>query len=143
MEDLRVGRGVVIPARALRFRFSRAGGPGGQNVNRRDTRVELVFDVAGSPSLGPRQRARLLEALAHRLDAEGRLRIVARSERSQAQNRARAVERLRALLADALAREPKPRVATRPTRGAEERRLAAKRARARRKSERARPHDWD
>src|ERR1700716_739043 len=87
MEGLRVSRTVVIPLGELELRFSRSGGPGGQNVNTRSTRVEVVFDVAGSPSLGPRQRARLLSKLAGRLDSDGKLRIVASEERSQAQNR--------------------------------------------------------
>jgi ribosome-associated protein len=139
MRDLPVARGVSIPERELRFRFSRSSGPGGQNVNRRDTRVELIFDVARSRSLDARSRAKLMTKLGHRIDAEGCLHVVASSERTQAQNRARAVERLRRLLADALTREPKPRVATRPSKSAEERRIAAKKRRARLKRARARP----
>jgi ribosome-associated protein len=128
---------VVIPADELRFRFSRSGGPGGQNVNTRDTRVELVFDVGASPALGPRQRARVLDRLASRIDAYGRLRVVAAEERSQAKNRELAVERLRGLLAEALRPDPPVRRTTRPSKGAEERRLAAKRARSRIKEARA------
>src|SRR5438445_2622835 len=106
MEGLRVSRTVVIPLGELEMRFSRSGGPGGQNVNTRSTRVEVVFDVAASPSLGPRQRARLLEKLGGRLDASGRLRVVAADERSQAQNRELALERLRDTLRDALRPDP-------------------------------------
>src|SRR5215831_5154962 len=80
MDALRVSRTVVIPLGELELRFSRSGGPGGQNVNTRSTRVEVVFDVANSPSLGPRQRARLLARLAGRLDADGNLRVVASEE---------------------------------------------------------------
>lgn len=132
-------RAVTIPAGEIRFRFSRSGGPGGQNVNRRDTRVEIVFDVESSPSIGPRLRARALARLRHRLDAQGRLRIVASEERTQAANRAKAIDRLRATLAEALRPPPAPRVPTRPSRAAIERRLAAKRMRSERKRRRARP----
>lgn len=130
-DGLRVTGSVVIPADELRFRFSRSGGPGGQNVNTRDTRVELVFDVASSAALGPRQRARVLDRLGPRLDSEGRLRVVAADERSQGRNRELALERLRSILAEALRPDPPVRRPTRPTRGSDEARLAAKRARSR------------
>ena len=136
MDGLRVSRTVVIPFGELDLRFSRSGGPGGQNVNTRSTRVEVVFDVAGSPSLGPRQRARVLSRLGGRLDAEGKLRVVASEERSQAQNRELALGRLRDLLAEALRPDPPARHPTKPSKRAVERRLAEKRARARRKRER-------
>src|SRR6266513_4755583 len=137
MEGLRVSRTVVIPLGELEFRFSRSGGPGGQNVNTRSTRVEVVFDVAGSPSLGPRQRARVLSRLGGRLDADGNLRVVASEQRSQAQNRELALGRLRDLLAEALRPDPPPRRPTRPSKGSVERRLASKRARSRIKRERS------
>jgi len=137
MDGIRISRTVVVPYGELEFRFSRSGGPGGQNVNTRDTRVEVVFDVARSPSLGPRQRARLTERLGGRLDTEGRLRVVASEERSQAQNRDLAVNRLRDLLAEALRPDPPPRRPTRPTRSSTERRLAAKRERGRLKRQRS------
>jgi ribosome-associated protein len=136
-DGLSVTASVVIPADELRFRFSRSGGPGGQNVNTRDTRVELVFDVASSSALGPRQRARALQRLGPRLDAEGRLRVVAADERSQARNRELALERLRSILAEALRPDPPVRRATRPSKGADDARLAAKRARSRLKQGRA------
>jgi ribosome-associated protein len=106
----------------LRWRFSRSGGPGGQHANTSDTRVEVVFDIAGSPSLGPRQRQRLLD----KLGAEAR--AVAAAERSQTRNRALALDRLRDRLAGAL-RVEKPRTATRPTRASKERRIDSKRKR--------------
>jgi ribosome-associated protein len=137
MEGLRVSRTVVIPLGELELRFSRSGGPGGQNVNTRSTRVEVVFDVAGSPSLGPRQRARILSKLAGRLDTEGNLRVVASEERTQAQNRELALGRLRDLLAEALRPDPPPRRPTKPSKGSVERRLAGKRARGRIKRERS------
>src|SRR5688500_13211171 len=134
--SVRINAHLAIPERELEFSFSRSGGPGGQNVNKRDTRVELVFDVANSPSLGPRQRARLLEALAARLDPSGRLRLVASNERSQAANREEAVDRLRQVLVDGL-HVPKPRRATRPSRSAVARRVDEKKARSRIKRDRA------
>src|SRR5438270_13013512 len=76
MDGIRVTNSVSIPNDEITLRFSRSGGPGGQNVNRRETRVELVFDVASSPSLGPRQRVRAMERLRNRLDSRGKLRIV-------------------------------------------------------------------
>ncbi len=129
---LRVGRSLVVPASELRLRFGPSGGPGGQHANRSNTRVELRFDVAGSSSLGPRQRARLIE----RLGPE--VRIVADSHRSQARNRQEAVERLARLLGDAL-RVQRPRRQTRPTAAAVERRLQEKRRRADRKRSRRPP----
>lgn len=128
---------MVIPLGEVDLRFSRSGGPGGQNVNTRSTRVEAVFDVAGSPSLGPRQRARVLTKLTGRLDSDGRLRVVASEERSQAQNRELAVGRLQNLLAEALRPDPPPRRPTKPSRGSVERRLASKRARSRTKRDRS------
>lgn len=139
MDDLAVGRGVVIPASELTVRFSRSGGPGGQNVNRRATRVEIVFDVANSPSLTPTQKRRAVRALRSRLDARGRLRVVSQGERSQAQNRVQATESLRRTLAAALRPPPPPRVPTKPHAGAHERRLAGKRVRSEIKKRRAKP----
>jgi ribosome-associated protein len=130
MDDVRINRTLQIPARELTWRFSRSGGPGGQNVNRRETQVELIFDVAGSPSLGPRQRERALRRLANRLDADGRVRIVASEERTQGRNREIAIERLRDLLTEALKPDPPKRKPSRPSRTAKERRLREKRQRA-------------
>jgi ribosome-associated protein len=120
---LRVNRNLAIPLDELGWRFTGSGGPGGQHANTANTRVELTFDIAASPSVGPRQRVRLVEKLGPVV------RVVASDERSQARNRALALERLRSRLAEAL-RVDRPRVATSPTRAAEERRLAAKHRRA-------------
>jgi ribosome-associated protein len=125
-DDLVVTRSLTIPAAELRWRFTRSGGPGGQHANTADTRAEVRFDVAGSPSLGPRQRARLLE----RFGPE--VRVVADDERSQARNRALAAERLAARLASAL-RVETPRRPTRPTKASKVRRLDAKRRQSERK----------
>jgi ribosome-associated protein len=123
---------LVIPLAELGWRFSRSGGPGGQHANTADTRVEVRFDVAASPSLGPRQRARLLE----RIGPE--VRVAASDERSQARNRDLALRRLADRLRDALRVDP-PRRATRPTRASVQRRLKDKRRQADRKAGRRRP----
>jgi ribosome-associated protein len=128
---LRVSGSCAIPLAELAWRFSRSGGPGGQHANTADTRVELRFDIEGSPSLGPRQRARLLE----RLGPE--VRVVVADERSQARNRALALERLRERLAAGL-RVEAPRRATRPTQASVRRRLDDKRRHADRKAGRRR-----
>lgn len=133
---MQINRSLTLPLEEVQLRFSRSGGPGGQNVNTRETRVEAVFDVAASTALGPRQRERLLARLGGRLDSDGRLRVVASEERSQLQNRELALGRLREILAEALRPDPAPRRATRPTKSAMARRVAAKRARGQRKRER-------
>ena len=120
---------LAIPLSELGFRFSRSGGPGGQHVNRTATRVELLFDVAHSPSLTEEQRQRLLKRLAGRIDSEGILRVAAQSERSQLRNRQEAIERLQTLLRQAL-HIPKRRRRSKVPRWARERRLAKKRRRS-------------
>ena len=133
---LRVTPTCVIRMDELDWRFSASGGPGGQHVNTANTRAEVRFDIAGSPSLGPRQRARLLE----RLGPE--VRVVASDERSQLRNRELALERLRSKLAAALHLE-KPRRATKPTKAAKEKRLEAKRQRSETKRQRRGRGDFD
>lgn len=135
-DDVRVTRSCVIPGREIAFRFSRSGGPGGQNVNRRETQVELVFAVAGSPSLGPVQRSRALQRLATRLDSDGKLHIVASEGRTQGSNRDAAIERFKKLMAEALKPPPPKRRPSKPSKAARERRLSEKRLRSRRKRER-------
>ena len=122
----------MLPLAELSWRFSRSGGPGGQHANTSDTRAEVRFDIAGSPSLGPRQRARLQERFGDEL------RVVASDERSQARNRDLALERLAARLAEAL-RVTAPRRATKPSRASVQRRLEAKRRQSSRKADRRRP----
>ena len=129
---------LSIPESELEFSFVRAGGAGGQHVNTTSTAVALVFDVAASPSLSPGQRERILERLAARLDSRGRLRIVARGTRSQADNRAEAVVRLRRILAQALTVDA-PRRPTKPGRAAKARRVAAKKLRGKAKGLRRTP----
>lgn len=133
--DLRVNGWLVIPAAELRLRFSRSSGPGGQSVNTTDSRVEVSFDVARSPSLPPREKARALARLGTRL-ADGVVTVAAETERSQLMNREAARARLAALLREAVAPPPPPRVPTKPSKGARERRLADKRRRASTKRDR-------
>jgi ribosome-associated protein len=130
--ELRVSRTCSIPLDELEWRFSASGGPGGQHANTANTRVEVRFDVAGSPSLGPRQRARLVE----RLGPE--VRVVASDERSQSRNRSLALDRLRSRLAEALRQQP-GRHPTAPTQASRRRRLEAKRHRGEVKRLRAAP----
>ena len=129
-----VSRSCRIPLEELEWRFSASGGPGGQHANTSNTRAEVVFDVANSPSLGPRQRARLLERLGPVV------RVAADDERSQLRNRQLALDRLAARLREALKVE-RPRVATRPSLGAKKRRLDSKRRTGERKRLRGRPSD--
>lgn len=134
--DLPVRPGLTIPAAEIQERFSTSGGPGGQHANKTATRVELRFDIAGSPSLREHQRERLLA----RFGPE--LRVVVDEERSQLRNRSIARERLAARLASALT-PSRPRRPTRPTKGSQVRRLDAKRQRARTKQDRRRPDTDD
>jgi ribosome-associated protein len=124
-DGVAVSGSVLVPETELRWRFSRASGPGGQGVNTTDSRVELVFDVASSAAFTGHQRARVLERLAGRL-VDGVVTVVAAEHRSQLRNREAARSRLATMLRDALAPDPPPRRKTRPSRGARERRLADK-----------------
>ena len=122
-DHLLVAPGCAVPVAELRWRFSRSGGPGGQHANTADTRVEVVFDVATSPSLRPRHRERLLEAVGPVV------RVVCADERSQARNRALALQRLQHRLAEGLRVRPARRP-TRPTLASKQRRRQAKAHRA-------------
>jgi ribosome-associated protein len=132
---------LLLPVSELDYRATRSGGPGGQHVNTSSTRIELWWNVGTSPTPTAAQRALLLDRLAARLDADGRLRIVASESRSQLRNREAATERLRELVAAALV-VAKPRKRTRPSRAAKAARLEAKRRRSATKRERRHPpHD--
>ena len=134
---LTVAPGVTIPLHELTWRFSASSGPGGQHVNTSNTRAEVRFDVAGSPSLPEWARDRLMARLGPVVA------IAAGDDRSQARNRAAAIDRLRRRLARALETAP-DRTPTRPTRASQRRRLDAKHrlgARKRERRFRARPDE--
>jgi ribosome-associated protein len=138
--DLHVRGSLALPERELRWRFSRASGPGGQGVNTTDSRVELSFDLANSPSVPEPLRDRAQQRLAGRL-VDGVLTVVAAERRSQLRNREAARERLAAVLRAAMAPDPPPRRPTRPSAGARRRRLDAKTRRGQLKRLRGRPDD--
>ena len=129
MRDLTISRSVVIPAHELGWRFSRAGGPGGQSVNTADSRVELSWDVAASNALSPMLRDRALDRLSSRL-VDGVLTVTASEHRSQLRNREAALARLAEAVRAAIAPPRPPRKRTRPTAAARERRLGDKRRRS-------------
>ena len=137
MEQMRAGL-VTVPLSELEVRFSRSGGPGGQNVNKRDTRVEVIFDLDASPSLSEASKARARERLGARL-VRGQLRVVSSTARTQIDNRRLAIERLGIVLGEAIAPPPKLRRPTRPSRSAREKRLTQKRTRGETKRARRRP----
>jgi ribosome-associated protein len=120
--------GVEIPESELGWRFSRSSGPGGQGVNTTDSRVELTWDLAASSVLSAALKERAVERLGGRL-VDGVLTIAASEHRSQLRNREAATARLAALVASAIAPPPRERRPTKPSRGAKERRIAAKKRR--------------
>jgi ribosome-associated protein len=125
-----INRRFSLPRAELSFRATRSGGPGGQHVNTTASRVQLFWNVAASPSLSERRRQLILARLSNRIDQDGILQIAVDAHRSQHRNREEAVERLAALLADAL-RPPTERKPTRPPRAAKEQRLQSKKHRGR------------
>lgn len=137
---LQVDAGLTIPESELSWRFSRSSGPGGQSVNTADSRAKLVWDVAASTVLSASQRERLLERLGNRI-ADGVLTIAASEHRAQLRNREAARARLAELVADALRPPAPPRRPTKPSRGAKERRLTAKKQRTDTKRLRRPPHN--
>ncbi len=138
MADIRVTPQITIGENELEERFIQASGPGGQNVNKVATAVQLRFDVAQSPSLPEDVRRRMTALCGRRLTQDGVLVLIARRHRTQERNRADARERLAELIRRA-AVPPKPRRATRPTLASKRRRLEAKSARSSLKRQRGRP----
>ena len=136
--ELRLLCGVVVDEAELRWRFSRASGPGGQGVNTTDSRVELSWDLGNSPALGDELKQRALERLGTRL-VDGVVKVVATEHRSQLRNREAAHARMTALLDDALRPPAAPRRSTRASRASRARRAAAERHRRDIKALRRRP----
>ncbi len=137
-EDLLpINEEVTIPLSELAFRYARSSGPGGQHVQRTETKVELLFDLAGSPSLNEEQRRLAMSRLGGRIDQQGVLHLVSQAGRSQLENRADVIERFQHLLAAAL-RPTKARRATRPSAAARRQRLEGKRRRSQAKQLRGR-----
>jgi ribosome-associated protein len=126
---LAVQRSLQIPRSELSWRFSRSSGPGGQSVNTADSRVELSWDLANTRALSPSLKDRALHRLANRL-VDGVLTVTASEHRSQLQNRRAAEARMTTLVANAIAPPPPRRKPTRPSRGAVQARLDAKRRRS-------------
>jgi ribosome-associated protein len=139
-DDVRVSERLTIPAAELAWRFSRSSGPGGQGVNTTDSRVELSWDLAGSQLLSPALRERAIERLGSRL-VQGVLTVTASEHRSQLRNREAAAARLAGIVAGAIAPPPRTRRATRPSRGAVERRIAEKKRRSQTKRNRRADND--
>jgi ribosome-associated protein len=138
---LELAPGITIPDGDLSFAFVRASGPGGQNVNKVSSAVQLRFDMAGSTALSDSVKNRLRALAGRRLTDDGAILIIARNQRSQEHNRREALERLTELVQRALV-PPKPRKATKPTRASRERRLEHK-TRQQQTKQRRRQVRWD
>jgi ribosome-associated protein len=142
MDAIVVTDSVRVPASALTMRAVRASGPGGQNVNKVASKVDLRVDLDAIEGLTDPARRRLRVLAGRRVDADGRLQITSQVTRDQARNLEDACEKVRALVAAAM-REPKRRRASRPPAAARERRIDSKKRRSATKRLRGRPSDWN
>lgn len=137
LRDLAISAQRVLPAALLSVRFSRSGGPGGQHVNKVETKADIRLELGACAEILGDEAVRLLQSrLRNRLDGEGNLRVVCSKHREQGRNVAEALSRMESLVREALVR-PKRRAKTRPTRGSRERRLADKKRRSRLKKDRS------
>jgi ribosome-associated protein len=139
---IRINDEVAIDEAELRFEFARSSGPGGQNVNKVETKVRLLFDLGTTRSLSPEQRERVEEKLATRITKAGVLHVTSQRHRSRETNRRATIERFAELLADAL-EEEEPRIPTRTPKVQRKRRLESKRRRSQKKALRSRPDEDD
>jgi len=133
---------LAVPLTELRYEFSRSGGPGGQNVNKVNTKVGLRWNVEASEGLTELQKQRFLRRFGNRVNREGDLLVVSQEHRTQGRNRDECLEKLRAMLEE-ISRPPKTRKRTKPSRGSHRRRLKAKRERSERKKLRKPPSMGD
>ena len=127
-DSIQINSGLSIPLAELSFRYSKSSGPGGQHAQKSSTRVELLFDLLGSPSLSDAQRTKLLERLGGYVDSAGMLHLVSQSERSQRRNKQEVIARFQTMMRAALKRR-KRRKASSPTAASKERRLKKKKQR--------------
>lgn len=128
-EFIEVTPTLSIPTSELRFHFVRSSGPGGQNVNKLSTKVELYFNVRTSRSFSGEQRALIIKKISSQLDADGNIRVVSQTERSQYANRIKAMSKLGSVLRNAL-KQPKIRRPSKPTAASKEKRLLEKKVRS-------------
>lgn len=141
-DSIQITEDLAIPSSELSFRYARSSGPGGQNVNKVETKVTLLFPVEASPSLNDRQRALILERLSNRVSKEGNLRVTTDSHRTRGANQKAAIERFVQLLQSAL-HERKARQRSRVPKRERRKRLENKRRRSQKKQMRRRPGDDD
>lgn len=138
MDDIVINRRTTIPASLLDFTYSRSGGPGGQNVNKLNTRVQVSLDIPNCPALSDNQKRVIMRRLKNRIDKDGYLHVVCQEYRSQHANRNAAIQRLTELLAGAL-RPIKRRKPTKPPQSAVEKRLREKKQQSLKKQLRSTP----
>ena len=124
-DELVVSPSILIPLSEIEIAFTRSSGPGGQHVNKTSTRAEITFDLKNSPSIPEQDRVWLLSRLATKLDSDGRIHIAAQEYRSPLRNKQKAIERLEAMLQEAIKR-PKKRKKSKPTKSSVEARLKSK-----------------